>query len=133
MIEHLNKTHELVHFRNNTHILIRNNILSEAYPPHWHNEVEIVLVRSGKLQIRCGGIDYSMQAGDILIINPASIHEIHRENQGIPHLFAGRSIRFSAASGAAYGFFRIGPCCFDYPTDISGQLPYVSGLLPPHS
>lgn len=82
MIEHLSKTHELVHFRNNTHILIRNNIQSEAYPPHWHNEVEIVLVRSGKLQIRCGGIDYSMQAGDILIINPASIHEIRREAKG---------------------------------------------------
>lgn len=82
MIEDLNKTHELVHFRNNTHIRIRNNNQSEAYPPHWHNEVEIVLVRSGKLQIRCGGMDYSMQAGDILIINPASIHEIHREVKG---------------------------------------------------
>ncbi len=57
MIENLNKSHESVHFRENAHIRMYNNIQDEAYPPHWHNETEIILVRSGKLHVRCGGVD----------------------------------------------------------------------------
>lgn len=83
MIENLNKSHESVHFRENTHIRMYNNIQAEAYPSHWHNETEIILVRSGKLRVRCGGIDYSMETGDILMICPSSIHEISRESNGV--------------------------------------------------
>ena len=82
MIEHLDRTHESVHFRENAHIRMYNNIQAEAYPPHWHNETEIILVRSGKLHVRCGGEDYFLQAGDILLICPSSIHEIFKESTG---------------------------------------------------
>lgn len=83
MIENLNKSHESVHFRENAHIRMYNNIQDEAYPPHWHNETEIILVRSGKLHVRCGGVDYFLQPGDILLICPSSIHEIFRESTGL--------------------------------------------------
>lgn len=82
MIEHLDRTYESVHFRENAHIRMYNNIQAEAYPPHWHNETEIILVRSGKLHVRCGGEDYFLQAGDILLICPSSIHEIFKESTG---------------------------------------------------
>ncbi len=82
MIENLNKTCESVSFRKNAHIRMYNNVEIEAYPPHWHNEVEIILVRSGNLHVYCNCNEYFMCAGDMLIICPSTIHKIDLEPNG---------------------------------------------------
>ncbi|MDD6283284.1 MAG: AraC family transcriptional regulator [Oribacterium sp.] len=55
----------------------------ESYPPHWHLEVEIIIVQEGQLRVRCFGIDYTLHEGDILIICPSVIHEIYKEERGV--------------------------------------------------
>lgn len=42
--------------------------------PHWHEELELLYVDSGKLAVTAGNREYTLGAGDVLCINSAEIH-----------------------------------------------------------
>lgn len=44
------------------------------YPPHFHNEVEIIFVLEGSFQAFCNGDEFSVTAGSVFIAAPHSIH-----------------------------------------------------------
>lgn len=44
------------------------------YPIHWHNELEIIYVRKGTLQVNIGGRDYSGRPGSVFLVNPQQLH-----------------------------------------------------------
>ncbi len=58
--------------------------VDEAYeqyimPLHWHRELEIVLVRSGRLRIFLNNTAYEMGAGDMLFIGSGVLHRAEPE------------------------------------------------------
>ena len=42
--------------------------------PHWHSEVELIRILDGTLNIRLNNNTYSAKKGDILFINPETVH-----------------------------------------------------------
>ena len=41
---------------------------------HWHQEIEVTLICSGKTSYQVGGIEFLAHEGDILIISPCVLH-----------------------------------------------------------
>ena len=53
--------------------------LDKAHPRyemahHWHSEIELIRVLSGTLVVRLNDKEYRAQAGDILFVNPETVH-----------------------------------------------------------
>lgn len=46
--------------------------------PHWHNEIELVIVKVGKCMIRVGSDSFIVNAGEIVLILPGQIHSIYQ-------------------------------------------------------
>ncbi|MDY2946004.1 MAG: AraC family transcriptional regulator [Lachnospiraceae bacterium] len=82
MIFHLDGGYETVQYRQKSHLRLYYNSTSEHFPPHWHNDIEIINVLKGKLVVRCLANSYTIHEGEILIICPTSIHEIFDEPSG---------------------------------------------------
>ena len=83
MIYHLDGGYETVQYRQKSHLRLYYNNKSEHFPPHWHNDIEIINVLKGKLVVRCLANSYTIHEGEILIICPTSIHEIFDEPSGV--------------------------------------------------
>lgn len=47
---------------------------------HWHNEVEIIRVLAGSLKVRLNNQDYVAQRGDIVFVNPETVHGAQPDN-----------------------------------------------------
>jgi len=47
---------------------------------HWHNEIEIIRVLDGVLNIRLNNNFYSVKKGEIIFINPETVHQASPEN-----------------------------------------------------
>lgn len=65
-------------------VLLYHNTLS-AYPLHWHNEVELILIVSGTLNIKFHNDTQSMiccNPGDIVLIAPGTLHEYLSDTPG---------------------------------------------------
>ncbi len=73
---------EIIRRRGNRHVRVYINNEQLYYPPHWHTDVELIAVTEGNYRVRCSGNDYPMQAGDILMICPSTVHEIFPETPG---------------------------------------------------
>lgn len=46
------------------------------YPYHWHDDLTIVMVVSGKVSIRMWARDNIMERGDFAVINPREVHKL---------------------------------------------------------
>lgn len=53
---------------------------------HWHPEIEISLILSGTLHCRLEDQDFSLKAGDILIINPNQYHHSIHQSEDHRHV-----------------------------------------------
>lgn len=47
---------------------------SFQFPVHWHNELEIIYIRSGQLDISINGQAYSGDSNSLFIVNPKELH-----------------------------------------------------------
>ena len=47
---------------------------------HWHGEVELIRVLSGELQVSLDGRDYLANEGDVLFVNPETVHRATPDN-----------------------------------------------------
>lgn len=50
-------------------------------PTHWHEEMELTLVKSGTLHYTIGIKQVDVKAGDMLIIAPDTLHSAHRDEE----------------------------------------------------
>ena len=41
---------------------------------HWHSEIEIIRILSGELNIRLNNKEYLAKKGDIIFVNPETVH-----------------------------------------------------------
>lgn len=76
MIEILNGIQETVIFKEDTNLILYNNDEAEDYPKHWHAPLEIIMPTINGYEATCSNIEYHLQEGDILIINPGVIHSL---------------------------------------------------------
>ena len=67
---------ESVPHRFNTNIRMYINKIDANFPPHWHTDIEIIYPTEGTYRVNCGAHPYYLEEGDILLICPATIHEI---------------------------------------------------------
>lgn len=61
-----------------------------SYIPHMHDDLELVWLLSGRLEVRVGSCIEEMRAGDAALIWPNQIHAYHAsdENDAIVHVFS---------------------------------------------
>ncbi|MTI60309.1 MAG: helix-turn-helix domain-containing protein [Firmicutes bacterium] len=45
-----------------------------SFPPHWHEEIEIIYVESGNCKVGLNNIQYDLKTGDVLLIGSGDVH-----------------------------------------------------------
>mgnify|MGYP000757114536 CR=1 FL=1 len=53
---------------------IHNMKQTFQFPVHWHDELEIIYIKQGTLQISIAGLDYTGNAGSVFLVNPRELH-----------------------------------------------------------
>lgn len=53
----------------------------ESYPFHFHEDLEILYVLEGKVELRCGAYTYHLRAGDAFVINSNELHYIKADSK----------------------------------------------------
>ena len=53
---------------------IRNRYRTFQIPVHWHDEMEIIAIESGQLEIKIGEDNFIGRTGDIFFVNPRELH-----------------------------------------------------------
>lgn len=48
--------------------------------PHWHDDVELVVIKSGQGIVNVDASSYEVVAGDIVIVRPGQIHSIYQKD-----------------------------------------------------
>ena len=81
MIHKLSGIYETVDFREDEQICLYYNDEYENYPPHWHTSFEVLMPIVNGYRALCGGKDYYLREGDILLIGPCMIHELFAPEQ----------------------------------------------------
>ena len=56
------------------HIIIKNEGRSFQIPVHWHDELEIIYVKSGFLTVSISGENYIGTPGDAFVVSPGNLH-----------------------------------------------------------
>lgn len=55
------------------------------FPVHWHDELEIIYVKKGKLNVCIEGHDYSGHDGSIFLVNPRELHFMGSEDMSVAY------------------------------------------------
>ena len=53
---------------------IKNEGRSFQIPVHWHDELEIIYVKSGSLLVSISGENYIGKSGDVFVVSPGNLH-----------------------------------------------------------
>lgn len=70
----MNPWHEKIALKTNHPLKIIVSSLEEGFPTHWHQEIEIIYVLDGHMQIGINDVLYSLTAGDILFVGSCELH-----------------------------------------------------------
>lgn len=76
---------------------------SDFIPYHWHPEVEIITVESGRVSLTIADRIYEAEPGDIFVAASEELHEIRaagRENQFLSFVFAADFLQFARVDQA---------------------------------
>ncbi|NLJ77819.1 MAG: helix-turn-helix domain-containing protein [Tissierellia bacterium] len=53
----------------------------DGFQTHWHNELELLLVLDGSIDIRVGSKDYRLKEGDLILVNPNELHSTKKTGE----------------------------------------------------
>ena len=87
MIENLSGLHETVNYRQNTQMRLYNNDEAENYPPHWHSPFELTMPTENTYRVVCGGKEFLLNEGDVILICPGIVHELYAPPKGTRIIF----------------------------------------------
>ena len=76
---------------------------------HWHDEIEIIYVKKGRLYITINNLDYEGTSGDIFLVNPREIHKMYTDDLSTEHytlLFPLELINFKAEDDVEEQYFK---------------------------
>lgn len=74
---------EKVDYKGKSSVLLHMNRETDSYSPHWHTAVEIIMPVHNIYTIIIGKTTYILQEGDILVIPPGELHELHAPTEGM--------------------------------------------------
>ena len=115
MIETLIGTHETVHHKTDTHVRLYVNDECEHYPPHWHNDMEILCPLKGSYTAICPRETYVLRPGDILFIGAGTIHDLPAAPEGVRIIFQINWSPLREINGMETALSRLSPCCLITP------------------
>lgn len=107
------------------YIVYRGNLPQylQAYPPHWHDEMEIITISGGSGVVTVQSKRYEVKAGDLILIQPQLIHSIS-QMKNTPMEYFNILFRFSLLGTP-------GDACYDkYLKPIYEQAKKVPVYLP---
>ena len=78
------------------------NTLEAGYLTHWQTSLEIIFVTEGTYSVKAGDTDYFLEAGDILVIPPGSLHTIEKPEGGSRLIYILELDLFSQIPGFNY-------------------------------
>lgn len=71
--------HEIISFPKNVPLNLSINRLGSV-GRHWHQSLEIVFVVNGDVNVKLSDSSFTLSVGDVILINPNGIHELHSED-----------------------------------------------------
>lgn len=71
--------HEIISFPKNVPLNLSINRLGNV-GRHWHQSLEIVFVVHGDVTVKLSDKTHNLSVGDVMLINPNEIHELHSED-----------------------------------------------------
>lgn len=74
------KVHSDAYFPYNTYICSIPLDFTRV-PPHWHDDVEIIVVKSGRGIVNVDTKSYQVKKGELIIVRPGQIHAIYQEEK----------------------------------------------------
>lgn len=74
--------HEMVEYHENTHHRVWLNEANEDYDAHWHSALEMILPLENIYTVTAHGDTFVIQPGEILIVPPGELHELHAPTSG---------------------------------------------------
>ncbi|MDE6386657.1 MAG: AraC family transcriptional regulator [Lachnospiraceae bacterium] len=83
----LNGPQEYVDFIPESHLRIWYNNQTEGYANHYHNALEIIVCAENQYIIITNNRTYTLNVGDILIIPPFMLHELHSRPSGARFIY----------------------------------------------
>lgn len=92
-----------------SHYTISNPHHSFQIPVHWHDELEMIYVRQGKLWVNVGGTVYNMTGGQVVIVNPCQLHLMGSDDLSVCYhtlLFPVELISFQSSDELEQTIFR---------------------------
>lgn len=121
MIHKLSGIHETVDFREDEQVCLYYNDEYENYPPHWHTSFEVLMPIVNGYKALCGGKEYNLREGDVLIIGPCMLHELFAPESGERIIFSAVSEQYFY-QGAELAYYDYNPGYFDYTGGVSADL-----------
>lgn len=101
-----------------------------AFAPHWHEELEIIFVQQGELNLTIERQDYLGLAGDVFVVNSREIHAMSVTKTPtvyVTALFPLNSLRFLQEDEIDHGFLRpLAEHRLRFPNRVEG----IAQLLP---
>lgn len=82
MIKNLSGDYETVEYKDNSFIMLYDNVENENYPLHWHSAIEIIMPLINDFTVTIGENTYNMKERDILIIPPGELHSLTAPEKG---------------------------------------------------
>lgn len=83
----LNGSKEYVDYIPESHLRIWYNKQTEGYANHYHNAMEIIVCMENPYTVIATGHTYTLDVGDILIIPPYMLHELHSNPFGARFIY----------------------------------------------
>jgi xylan 1,4-beta-xylosidase len=72
--------HEYVYYMDG--LPIRVFVHNQSYvPPHWHKEIELLLVLSGRAQVAIGQLRFEAKEGDVVVVNRDEVHSTSTDDE----------------------------------------------------
>lgn len=83
----LNGSQEYVDFIPESHLRIWYNNQAEGYANHYHDALEIIVCAENQYIVIANNQTYTLNVGDILIIPPFMLHELHSQPYGARFIY----------------------------------------------
>lgn len=83
----LHGSREYVDYIPESHLRIWYNTQNEGYATHYHNALEIIVCAENQYTITTNSSAYTLMPGDILIVPPYMLHELHSQPSGARFIY----------------------------------------------
>ena len=115
MIYNLNGMFETPEYRENTHLCLYHNNLSENYPPHWHSPIEILMPIENSYTIVINEQLYEVKPYELLFVGSGVIHSTQAPSSGHRYFFQIDVSRLKNITGISSILTFMGPVCHFTP------------------